>query len=267
MHPYFDLPTPHLFGHRGASGQAPENTEIAFDRAWASGVPYLEMDCHATRDGEVVILHDANLDRTTDGNGPVAAISFSELQRLDAGFRFTPDGGRTFPYRGRGIRVPLLTEVLDRFPSARINLEIKADDPDVADAVVRIVRSAGAERRMLLASERAPVLETVRKLDPGTAIGSSRDDVIAFFQALAEGSLDRHQPRGQALQIPPTFMDQELVTPESVQGAHDLGLRIHVWTINDSDEMARLLDRGVDGIMSDHPEELVRTARSHAAAR
>jgi glycerophosphoryl diester phosphodiesterase len=266
MHPYFDTPTPHLFAHRGASAHAPENTLVAFEQGHAAGVPYLEMDCHATRDGEIVVLHDATLDRTTDGAGPVGALPFSEVLRLDAGYRFTPDGGRTFPYRGTGARIPRLVEVLERFPQTRVNLEIKPEDRQVAEEVIRIVRRVRAEARMLLASEKAATLEHVRKLDAGTAIGSSLGDIVAFFQALRDGTLARHTPRGQALQIPPSFMGEDLVAPESVQAAHGLGLRVHVWTINDPAEMARLLGCGVDGLMSDDPALLVRVARERGGA-
>jgi glycerophosphoryl diester phosphodiesterase len=266
MHPYFDLPTPHLFGHRGASGEAPENTRIAFELAWRQGVPYLEMDCHATRDGEIVILHDATIDRTTEESGPVRDRSFAELERLDAGYRFSPAGEGGFPYRGQGIRIPRLASVLEWFPEARINLEVKAPGTDVADAVVQIVRQAGAEQRMLLAAEEDETLEHLRKLDPGTAIGSARGDVIAFFQAVRDGAIDRHEPNGQALQIPPTFMGEDLVTAEAIEAAHRLGLRLHVWTINDADEMTRLFARGVDGLMSDYPARLVRVARERRAS-
>ena len=145
VHPYFDIPRPHLFAHRGASGEAPENTRAAFERAVALGIRYLEMDCHATADGELVVLHDADLARTTDAEGPVRERRFAELERIDAGHRFTPDGGKTFPFRGRGVRIPRLVEILAAFPEARINLEVKQDEPPIAEEVVRAVRRAGAE--------------------------------------------------------------------------------------------------------------------------
>jgi glycerophosphoryl diester phosphodiesterase len=263
VHPFFDLPTPHLFGHRGASGEAPENTLPAFARARAQGVPYLEMDCHATRDGEIVVLHDAELERTTDGSGPVRGLALAELERLDAGYRFTPDG-ESFPFRGQGIRVPRLEEVLRSFPDARINLEIKQADPPIAERVVDLIRRAGAAQRMLLAADDDGVLEAVRSLRPGTAIGSSRSDVLDFFRALHEGRIEELEPRGQALQIPAEFMGEPLVTPASVAAARAHRLRVHVWTINDPAQMKGLLQAGADGLMSDFPSRLVRTARSAA---
>jgi len=261
VHPYFDIPRPHLFAHRGDSGEAPENTRVAFERAVALGIRYLEMDCHATADGELVILHDADLARTTDAEGPVRARRFAELERIDAGYRFSPDGGATFPFRGRGVRVPRLSEILAAFPDARINLEVKQDEPPIAEAVVRAVRRAGAERRVLLAAEDEAVLAKLRALDPGTALGSSLADVVEFVRAGAEGRLASHRPRGHALQIPPEALGRPLVTPELIAGARQLGVFVHVWTINDPREMRRLLDLGVDGIMSDFPARLIAAAR------
>jgi glycerophosphoryl diester phosphodiesterase len=143
---------------------------------------------------------------------------------------------------------------------------VKAPGREVAETVVRIVRQAGAQHRMLLAAEEDETLRHLRKLDPGTAIGSARGDVIGFFQAVRDGAIDRHEPNGQALQIPPTFMGQDLVTAEAIEAAHRLGLRVHIWTVNEADEIQRLLARGVDGVMSDYPALLVRVAREHAAA-
>lgn len=261
MHLYFDIPRPHLFAHRGASGEAPENTRVAFERALGYGIRYLEMDCHATADGELVILHDADLARTTDVDGPVRERRFAELERIDAGYRFTPDGGRSFPFRGRGVRIPRLAEILAAFPDARVNLEVKQDDPPIAEEVVRAVRRAGAERRVLLAAEDEAVLAKLRALDPGTALGSSLEDVVEFVRAGAEGRLASHRPRGHALQIPPEALGRPLVTPELLAAARRLGVFVHVWTINEPREIRRLLALGVDGVMSDFPDRLIAAAR------
>jgi len=261
VHPYFDIPRPHLFGHRGASGEAPENTMVAFERALAYGVPYLEMDCHATHDGEIVIHHDDTLERTTDSPRPISELRFAELERVDAGFRFTADGGRTFPFRGAGVRVPRLGEVLAAFPHARVNLEVKQAEPPIAEEVVRIVRRARAESRLLLAAEDEAVLAKVRALDPGTALGSSLVDVVEFVRAGAEGRLDSFAPRGHALQVPTHALGRPLVTADFLRAAHARGLEVHVWTINEPDEMRRLLALGVDGVMSDFPDRLVAAAR------
>jgi glycerophosphoryl diester phosphodiesterase len=256
VHPFFEAPRPRLFAHRGASGEAPENTLPAFALGLAQGAPYLETDARLTRDGEVVLLHDPDVERTTDGMGLVAELSLAQLARLDAGFRFSCDGGRSFPFRGRGLRVPRLCELLEAQPAARVNLEIKGEDPEVAEAVVAAVRRAGAAPRVLLAAADERVLERICQSDPGTALGSSSADVLALIRAALEQRLERFRPRGHALQLPPSFMGRPLVTPELIAGAHRVGLEVHVWTINEPSEMARLLALGVDGIMSDFPSRL-----------
>jgi glycerophosphoryl diester phosphodiesterase len=264
VHPYFAPAAPQLFGHRGASGEAPENTLPSFELAWQQGVRFLEMDCHATRDGEIVVFHDATLERTTDGRGALRALSWHELSRLDAGFRFTPDG-ESFPFRGKGVRVPLLSEVLRALPDARINLEVKQADPPIAGVVLEVIRRAKAEERVLLAADEPEILASIRALRPATALGSSRADVLAFYVALRDRAIEAHRPLGHALQIPTSFLGQSLVTPESVAAAEALELHMHVWTINDEDEMRALLRAGVHGVMSDFPERLVRIAREIAA--
>jgi glycerophosphoryl diester phosphodiesterase len=265
MHPYLSAARPHLFGHRGASGEAPENTRIAFELALNQGMDFLEMDCHATRDGEIVILHDADVDRVTNGTGPVKGFSFRNLSELDAGFHFSPDG-HDFPFRDRGVRIPRLSEILELFPEARINLEIKQADPPIAEEVLRIVRCAGAQERVLLAAADDGIMDDLHRLNPETAIGSSIRDVADFFKALDEEGFEAFEARGQALQLPTHFAGRPLITPESVEAAHGQGLVIHVWTVNDRAEMRRLLALGVDGLMSDFPGRLRRVAQNHTSA-
>jgi glycerophosphoryl diester phosphodiesterase len=266
VHPFFDLPTPHLFAHQGSSGEAPSNTIPAFRRAVELGIQYLETDCHATSDGEIVLCHDETVDRTTDSSGAIADFRFAELEKLDAGHKFTVDG-QSFPFRGRGVRIPRLADVLAEFPQTRINLEIKQGDQGVVEEVIRIVRQADAELRVLLAAAEDDVMETLRKLDPPTAIGSSLGDLVSFYQAVQEERWQSYQPRGQALQIPPDFAGNSLITPEILTAAHELGLFVHVWTINDPAQMRQLLEAGVDGVMSDFPDLLLEQARAFAASR
>jgi glycerophosphoryl diester phosphodiesterase len=258
VHPFFAAPRPRLFAHRGASGAAPENTLAAFALALSQGAGYLETDARLTRDGEVVLLHDATLERTTDGEGPLASRTFAELSRLDAGHRFSTDGGQHFPFRASGLRVPRLAELLAGFPAARVNLEIKGDDPACVDPVLEVVRQARAGARVLLTAEDSGVLGRIVAREPGTAIGSSSEDVVALIRAHVEARLERFRPRGQALQVPVSFMGQPLVTPELIGAAHRVGLELHVWTVNEPGQMARLLTLGVDGLISDFPDRLVR---------
>ncbi len=258
-HPYFDVPTPTPIGHRGACGELPENTLESFERAVTDGVTIVETDVHATRDGHVVIFHDATLDRTTDASGPVAARTLEELRALDAGYRFSPDGGGRFPFRGRGLRIPTLEEAFDRFPDMRFNIEIKSDTPGLLEAVVALVMRQGRADRTLLAAEKDPIMAAMRahlnETGAPIAVGASVGDVLAFVQAAVEG---KPPPSGtDALQVPPGFGGRPLVTPDFLAHARAHDIAVHVWTINERPEIDRLLDLGVDGVMSDFPARVV----------
>ncbi|MGH7818144.1 MAG: glycerophosphodiester phosphodiesterase family protein, partial [Candidatus Binatia bacterium] len=139
---YFSRPRPRLFGHRGAAGVAPENTMVSFRRALADGAEYLELDVHATRDGVVVVIHDATVDRTTDGRGAVRDLTFGELRGLDAGFRFA--NAEEHPFRGQGVRVPALRELLEELPETALNVEIKQAHPPIERLVVELLEELGA---------------------------------------------------------------------------------------------------------------------------
>jgi glycerophosphoryl diester phosphodiesterase len=242
---------PRLFGHRGAAGVAPENTLPSFARAKADGADVFELDVHATRDGEVVVLHDPTLERTTDGAGPVAALTFAELSRLDAGHRFSSDGGRTHPFRGQGIRVPRLAELLRAFPDAPLNIEIKSEGADIVAAVVAMARAAPSP--VVLAAEHDVIMQTIRAAAPDLPTSLAATEVAAFIGALRDGERPSLPAGAVALQIPPTYGGVTLVSGESVAAAHALGAEVHVWTINDPGEARRLLALGCDGIITDVP--------------
>src|SRR5215212_7629564 len=122
--------------HRGASDIAPENTIEAFRLAVEAGAGGLELDVHITRDGRLVVIHDATVDRTTGGTGAVSGMTIDELRGLDAGYKFSPEAGPTRPYRGRGVRVPTLDEVLEEFPGVAVNIDIKAGLPGIEAALL-----------------------------------------------------------------------------------------------------------------------------------
>ena len=249
---YFAGKHPRVFGHRGAAGLAPENTLPSFALALELGADYLELDVHGTRDGAVVVIHDSELERTTDGAGPVRHRTLTEVQRLDAGCRFSTDG-RHFPYRGQGVRVPTLEELLARFPRTRLNIEVKQEEPPIVDAVVALIRAAGRSDDVLLAAEHDAIMAAIRAaVDDRIATSFATGEVVDFVARLGSGFAD-YRPEGRALQIPPRYNDIELITAESVAAAHRHGLEIHAWTINDREEIDRLLALGVDGIMSDLP--------------
>ncbi len=255
---YFSLPRPRLYGHRGAAGILPENTLESFRRAVADGAAYLELDVHATSDGTVVVIHDPTLERTTSGHGEVRARTLAELRRLDAGHGFEIDGGT--PFRGRGIRVPTLEELLDELPDVPLNVEIKQAEPAIERNVVDLLERKDAIARVVLAAEEHAIMERIRACGAHVRTSASAAETRAFFERCFTATLDGFATPARALQIPPRYESFDLVTPDTLAAAHDCGLEIHVWTINDEAEMERLLRLGVDGVMSDHPDRLVGVA-------
>lgn len=252
--PYF-AGAPLLIAHRGGGGLAPENTIEAFRRAvewWRADV--LELDVRLTRDGEAVVFHDATLDRTTDGRGRVSEHRLSEIRRLDAGARFAPAGGGGAPFRGRGVRVPTLEEVLRTFPVTRINIEIK--DVHGAPRVLESVREARAEQRVLIAAgERAA--RPPRSEWPH-AVSAAGEEVRRFLIHHRLRALRWHRCDVDALQVPERQGRIRIVTPRFVRDAHRSNLPVHVWTVDEEADMRRLLDWGVDGIVTDRPDRLAR---------
>jgi len=263
LHPYFDLPRPLSIAHRGCAGEAPENTLPAFERALAQGAGVLESDVHLTRDGVPVLIHDASVDRVTNGSGAVAELSLEALRRCDAGYRFSPDGGRSHPYRDRGVTVPSLEEAFLHFPTARFNLELKAAGSALIDAALELVVKYRREPITLLTSAEDEIMLALRdqlgRLANPIAQGASEHDVREFLRCAAAGI--EPPPGPMALQIPPTFAGQPLVSAPLIEFAHARGVQVHVWTINEPAEMHRLLDLGADGIITDFPARLAEVIR------
>ena len=224
----------------------------SFAAALADGAERLELDVHATADGHVVVLHDPLLERTTDGAGPVRERTLAEVLALDAGYHFTaPDGSH--PWRGRGVRVPTLDELLAAHPGVPLNIEVKQDEPAIEAAVLAALDRHRARDRTLLAAEHAPIMSRIRAAAPDMLTSCSAAEVADFVFRLRDGQLEGWAAPGFALQVPPSYEGIPIVTAESVAAAHRHGLEVHVWTIDDPAEMNALLDLGVDGIMTNLP--------------
>lgn len=246
---------PLLIAHRGGAALAPENTLAAFRQAVAWwGADILEIDVRPTADGEVVVLHDARVDRTTDGTGPVAGLTLDRVRQLDAGHRFTLDGGRSQPYRGADVRIPTLREVLEAFPGHRINVEIK--DARAARRAREVVSEVSAEGRVLLA---AGQLAARRAAGGWRGAASASGAELRRFYLLHRARLAHlYRPRVDALQLPQRYGGREIPTARFVRDAHALNLAVHVWTVDRPADMRRLLENGVDGIVTDRPDRLAR---------
>src|SRR5918997_7029281 len=243
--------------HRGASSLAPENTIEAFRIALEAGAGGLELDVHMTRDGHIVVIHDASLDRTTSGTGAVSEMTIGELRGPAAGNNFSPVGAPTRPYRGKGSRVPTLEEVLREFPMVAINIDIKAGSSGIEAAVLGVLREADAFGRVLVVSTPHATVKRFREISGGhISTGASRWETGIFY-LLSRLHLEwLARPGYDALQVPPVHRGIPLVTPRFIAAAHSRGVRVDVWTINQVAEMRRLLDHGVDMLMTDRPEAL-----------
>lgn len=257
---YFAPPRPRLFAHRGSSADFPENTMPAFAHAVAAGLGYLELDVWASLDGVVVVHHDETLQRTCGINRPVHSLRIDELRRVDAGRNFSTNEGASFPFRGKGISVPTLIEILEEFRETFINIEIKQSTPGIERLVIECVQQSKADDRVLIASEHDRVLERLRPLCPHIPTNLGREETMDFFQRLATNQLDGYQPRGNALQIPLRWRGRTLIDAAMLEAAHQNGLEVHVWTINLAEEMTEMLRLGVDGLMSDHSRLLAEIA-------
>jgi glycerophosphoryl diester phosphodiesterase len=252
---FFAPPRPRVIAHRGASGEFPENTLAAFRAAAEAGAPYFELDVQTTLDGVIVVSHDSELSRTCGIDAAISELAFSELRRADAGWGFSPDGGGKFPFRGCGLRIPALEEVFTAFPERRYIIEVKQTEPSLIAPLIELIEWAGIRRRVLVASEHQAPIDEVRALAPALPTGFPYGEIAGFMMALAPGA-ECFLPRGMALQIPPEYESWRIVTPESVTAAHRMGIEVHVWTVNELDEMRALLELGVDGILTDYPARL-----------
>lgn len=258
---FFDGPKPRLFAHRGSSGNAPENTLPSFELAIEQGADMLEMDVHATRDGHIVVMHDAVVDRTTNGTGPITGFSLDELKELDAGYKFTSDGGTTFPFRGKGITVPTLREVAEQFPEVPFNIEIKECETPNEHTAYELLKDLGHAEIILLAGEKDFMVERVRAVDSAIPTNFCGPEVLEFLQRTFQDNWKGYTPPGSALQIPEQYEGIPVLTPELLEAAHRFGLEVHIWTVIEEADMRRQLEMGVDGIMTDYPDRLIKVVR------
>jgi glycerophosphoryl diester phosphodiesterase len=245
---FLDWPHPIPFAHRGGAGEHPENTLPAFAAAVALGYTYIETDVHLTGDGVVMAFHDAVLDRVTDRRGPIGSLTAAEVEQADAGYAFSADGGRTFPHRGRGVRIPRLDALLDAWPQVRVNIDPKSDA--VVAPLIDVLKAHRAFDRVCIGSFSDTRIARARALSDDAICTSMGPRATAMAWAACRSG--RIPSMGaDCMQIPLRARGVALLTPALLRAAHRGGLKVHVWTIDAEPEMERLLDMGVDGLMSD----------------
>ena len=258
-HAFFESPRALVFAHRGGAALAPENTIAAFDRGLEAGADGIELDVRASRDGIVVVHHDGTLDRTTNQTGRVDALDARELARVDAGYRFVQ--GDRHSFRGLGVGVPTLADVLRRHRDCRVIVEMKINSAEFAAAVVEVVRSADAMDRVCLGSFGRRALRAARQLAPTLATSAAREEVRwALYRSWCRWPVKR--PAYAGYQVPERAEATRVVSPAFVRHSHAAGLGVQVWTVDTEADARRLLEWGVDGLISDRPDLVVPFVRS-----
>jgi glycerophosphoryl diester phosphodiesterase len=226
----------------------------AFDAGRASGADGLELDVRLSSDGKVVVHHDNLLDRTTNLTGPISRRSADELAQADAAFHYGAE--RSFPFRGRGIGVPALADVLARYQDVPVIIEVKVNTIEMARAVLDAVRAAGAVDRVCVGSFGRRVLRAIRSMEPRVATSASREEVrLALYRTWCRWPVST--PPYSGYQVPEKAGSTRVVSPRFVEYAHRAQLGVQVWTVDTADDAARLLGWGVDALITDNPSLIV----------
>ncbi len=266
-HPFFakaPVDRASIVAHRGGASLRPENTLWAFSAAQAMGADTLETDVHATADGVLVLLHDDTLERTTTINGPVAALTWEAVQAADAGAGFAR--GTQRPYAGQGLRVPTVAETLARFADARFVMELKPEDPAVARALCAVLREARAESRVLVGSAHDGALNAFREACPRVATSMAEGEVRWVYALSRVGLAHWYPTPAVAMQIPEEAEGMLIADAAMIAAAQARGVKVQIWTVNEAETMHRLLERGVDGLITDRVDVARQVLRARARA-
>jgi glycerophosphoryl diester phosphodiesterase len=268
------------YAHQGGAWESPSSTLHAITHALASGATAVELDVHATRDGELVVCHDASVDRTTAATGTIASFTLAELRQLDfsywwiAGADVTPDRPEEeYAFRGRApedrqFGIATLREVLEQFPGVVLNLDIKQTAPLVPayeESLARLLAEFGRRDDQIVASFLDPATDAFRAFAPDVPTSAGTMATAEFWRAVQAGEAPPDTP-AVAFQVPERQGDLVVVDEAFVAAAHRAGKAVHVWTVNDVESMERLLGLGVDGIISDLPTTLSGVLASEGVA-
>ncbi|HYV44948.1 MAG TPA: glycerophosphodiester phosphodiesterase [Myxococcaceae bacterium] len=267
VHPFLaGLPRTAFIAHRGGAGAKPENTLLAFVNALTyCGADILEMDVHLTADGVLVVSHDDTVDRCTDGQGSISGMTLRDLKQLDAGYRFTTDG-QEFPYRGVGIKIPTFEEVLDAFPDARLNVEVKPDVQGLEIHFASLIRRKDAPRRLCCGSENDAVAERLSEALPEACHFYPRGALTTFAEYVWSGREPPRDDRFSVAEMPLYLGDQRLSQGALANALRRRNKPLFVWVVDDPDELGRLYGEGVEGVMTDRPDVLAKLLGSRALA-
>ncbi|WP_052427669.1 glycerophosphodiester phosphodiesterase [Neobacillus niacini] len=260
---FFNHNRPLVIAHQGGELLAPSNTMASFENAANMGVDVLETDIHITKDGHLVTIHDPSVNRTTNGKGNVADLTLAELQVLDAGYHFRDLDGN-YSFRGKGVYIPTVEEMFQTFDDMKIEIEIKDDNPperieEIASKLWDLIEKYQMEEKIIIGSFDQQILQTFEKYAKGrVAITAGRQEVKSFVVFHKFFLRNLYVPKVDAFQIPVEDSGFDLTDQRLIDGAHRLGMEIHYWTIDDPKTMKKLIDAGVDGILTNRPDLLLK---------
>lgn len=242
--------------HQGGEEVWPSNTMLAFKNAVALGVDMLDTDMHATKDGVLVLSHDDTLDRLTDTKGKIAEMTWAEVEKADAGYALTPAGQTGFPFRGQGVQVAKVRDLLTTFPTMPMTIEIKQVTPSIAAPFCDLLRETHMTDKVIVASFSDIAMNDFRTTCPEVMTSMTEKELKPLVLLSKIGLSGLAKAPGQFAQVPVRSGGIEVVTPAFIRAMHARGVAVHVWTINDETEMRRLIALGVDGIDTDRPDLL-----------
>ena len=280
-HPFIKNNRPIVFAHRGDSAQIPENTMQAFKDAYQMKVDCIETDVHMTKDQNFVHFHDPDLVRTTNGTGEISDYTLAELKVLDAGYKFQSEESEDFPFRDKGLQILSIEEVLPVFPNVRFNIDIKSKNPKAPELLAKKLKELDIEQRVCVGSFHQKQIQLFRNFS-SSATSAGKKEVVNFLlkfhrwkRRLSKLEDDKRIPKSYedaleyqkkifgktlpyfSLQVPVKMSIIRIVSPRFIEFAHQVGIAVHVWTINEAKEMEKLLQWGADGLFTDKPRVLL----------
>ena len=249
------LTRPLILAHQGGEKEWPSNTMYAFERARKCGSDVLDIDLQMSKDKVLVLIHDTTVERTTDGRGAVAELTWAQLEKLDAAYNFSLDS-KTYPLRGQGIKIGRLDDVLTTFPDWRLQIEVKEAPLDIADELAKLLKAHGAEKRVLISSFRPDLMAELRRACPDVASSATPSEIRSMVFASwlhLEGLIS---PDYCALQVPISRYGLPLVTARTVQAAHARGVTVLPWTIDSDEDVEICRKAGADGLNTNLPTRM-----------
>ena len=255
MNPFVPSQSVLNIAHRGGAGERPESTLEAFRHALSVGADVLELDVHLSRDGRLVVSHDPDLRRIAGEGRLISEMTLPDIRTTDAGALWSPDGTTT-PYAGKGLTLPTLAELFEALPEAQFNVDIKVEDPRATEEVARLIRDFDRVDHTVVASFISKQLRRLRRTAPEIVTSAHPGDVRRFLLFSRLGLPRLVGGKVPYLQVPEHHGSLQLVTPATVEAAHRSGREVHVWTVNERNDMIRLIALGVDGIVTDYPSRL-----------